>query len=109
MAYYAAPEGLNNGSAALTTVGTTTMGATPMDLPVLIGNIINVLLGALGIVFVGLIIYAGILYFTDAGGEKGAKKAKEILKTAIVGLVIIIAAYAISNYVMGALTGAVTA
>jgi hypothetical protein len=108
MAYYTAPEGLSAGSASLTTVGTTTMGATPIELPVLIGNIINVLLGALGIIFVGLIIYAGVLYFTDAGGEKGAKKAKEILKTAIVGMVIIIAAYAISNYVMGALVGATT-
>ena len=100
--------GLTSGEAALTDVGDT-IGATDVGLPALIGNIINVLLGALGIVFVGLVIYAGILYFTDAGGEKSAKKAKEILKTAVIGLVIIIAAYAISNYVMGALVAATTA
>ncbi|MFH1088896.1 MAG: hypothetical protein V1716_00525 [Candidatus Uhrbacteria bacterium] len=99
--------GLAAGEATLDTIGTTTQLDT-MPLPDLIGSIINVLLGALGIVFVGLVIYAGILYFTDAGGEKSAKKAKEILKTAIIGLVIIIAAYAISNYVMGALVAATT-
>lgn len=96
-------------SAQLTTaqedVGTigTELGFSSQTLPGLVGSGINVLLSILGIVFVVLVVYAGFLYLTSQGEETNVKKAKKLLTQSIIGLVIIVAAYAISSYVIDAL------
>ena len=77
-------------------------------LPQLVGNIINIALGILGIILVILIVYGGILWMIAMGDEKKIDKAKAILTNAIVGLVITVAAYAISSYVISALITAAT-
>ena len=82
-------------------------GATGTSLTTVIGNGINVLLGLLGIVFLVLVVYAGFLYLTDQGAGEKAKKAMKLLTTAVIGIVIIVAAYAISNYVIGAMVAVV--
>ncbi len=74
------------------------------SLPTIIGNTISVLLGLLGIVFVVLVVYAGFLYLTSNGEETNVKKAKKLLTQAIIGLIIIVSAYAISSYVIDALS-----
>ena len=73
------------------------------DLPTLIGNIIAVFLSVLGIIFVVLVVYAGFLYLTAGGEDEKVKKAKKLLGQAIVGLVIVIAAYAIAAFVVESL------
>lgn len=73
------------------------------DLPTLIGNLIAVLLSVLGIIFVVLVVYAGYLYLTASGDDDKVKKAKKLMGQAIIGLVIIIAAYAIADFVIGSL------
>ncbi|TAL50727.1 hypothetical protein EPN81_01970 [Patescibacteria group bacterium] len=78
--------------------------ATTNDLPELIGNIIKVLLSVLGIIFVVLVVYAGFLYLTSAGEDDKVKKAKKLLSQSVIGLVIIVAAYAIAAFVIEALT-----
>ena len=62
------------------------------------------MLGVLGILFVVLIVYAGILYLTSQGEDTNTKKAKKLLTQATMGLIIVVAAYAISNFVLAALT-----
>lgn len=73
------------------------------DLPTLIGNGIAVLLSILGIIFVVLVVYAGFLYLTAAGDDSKVSKAKTLLAQSITGLIIIIASYAISAFVIDAL------
>ncbi len=80
--------------------------ATANELPELIGNLIAVLLSVLGIIFVVLVVYAGFLYLTSQGEEDKVKKAKKLLSQAVIGLVIIIAAYAIADFVIDALVTA---
>ena len=75
--------------------------ATP--LPELIGQIIQVLLSVLGIIFVVLTVYAGYLYLTAAGDDAKVKKAKTLLGQAIIGLIIIVAAYSIAAFILDAL------
>ena len=77
--------------------------ATTNTLPELIGNIIKVLLSVLGIIFVVLIVYAGFLYLTAGGEDEKVKKAKKLLTQSVIGLIIIVAAYAISAFVIEAL------
>lgn len=59
-----------------------------------IGNIIAVFLGLLGSIFVILIIYAGYNWMTAAGNEEKVLKAKYTLRSAIIGLLVTIAVYA---------------
>lgn len=78
------------------------------DLTTTLGTFINIGLGLLGIVFLVLTLYAGWLWMTAAGDSKATGKAKDILITAVVGLVILLSAYAISNFVIDNVTSAVT-
>ena len=71
-----------------------------------LGMLINVLLGLLGIIFLVLVIYAGFLWMTAGGDEKAVAKAKSIMITAVIGLVILLSAYAISSFVLDQLISA---
>ena len=68
-----------------------------------IGAFIQVALSLLGVIFLLLTIYAGYLWMTDRGNEQQAEKAKKILTTAVIGLIIVLGAYAISYFVIEAL------
>jgi phage shock protein PspC (stress-responsive transcriptional regulator) len=78
---------------------------TQFELPVVIGNVINVLISVLGIIFVVLVVYAGYLYLTAAGEDKKVETAKKLLGQAVIGLVLVLAAYSISTFVINQLTG----
>jgi len=75
------------------------------SIPNLIGRIIQLVLGFVGTIFFLLMVYAGILWMTARGNEKTAEKAKEMIFQAIIGIVIITAAYALTTTVLGAITG----
>lgn len=77
--------------------------STSQSLPSMIGSIINVVLGFLGILLLFYMLYAGFLWMTAGGDEKKVQKATSIIQQAIVGLLIIVAAFAISNFVLGSL------
>ena len=55
-----------------------------------------------------MVIYAGYLYMMDQGEGKKTEKAKKLLGTAVIGIIIIVAAYAISNFVLSAVTTVAT-
>ena len=67
----------------------------------LVGQLINTFLGLLGVVFLLLIVYGGFKWMNAQGAEEDVKKAKDTITQAVIGLVIIMAAYAISNFVIG--------
>lgn len=69
------------------------------DLLSIIGNLIKIVLGLTGVIFLVLIIYAGVLWMTAAGEEKPIEKAKNILKSATIGLVITLSAFAITTFI----------
>lgn len=64
-------------------------------------DIINVALSFLGIIFLGLTIYAGFRWMTAGGNEDAISTAKKTLTAAVIGLVIILLAYSITNFVIG--------
>ena len=69
----------------------------------IIKTIIQVALSFLGVIFLILVIYGGFLWMTASGNEEQVGKAKKILKSAIIGLVIVIMSYAISWFVTNAI------
>ncbi len=75
-----------------------------------VGNVINVALGFLAFVALGLILWAGWQWMTAAGNEDKISSAKSTLIAAVIGLLIILASWGVTLYLFGALgtaTGAV--
>ena len=66
---------------------------------------INAILGLTGIIFFVYMIYGGFLWMTANGKEENVEKAKHIIRNTIIGLIIVLSAYAISNYVVSAMLG----
>ncbi|MCK5060945.1 hypothetical protein KAR28_00175 [Candidatus Parcubacteria bacterium] len=79
-------------------------GTVARDLPAAIGQIVGAILAFVGVLFLGLMIYGGFIWMMARGNESEVEKAKELIKSAVVGLVVILAAYAITSYVGDALT-----
>ena len=80
--------------------GTYLMGADPKQI---MGNIINIFLGFLGIIAVILILYGGFLWMTSKGNAEQVQEAKQLIISAIIGLVIILSSYAIASFVISSL------
>ena len=74
-----------------------------------IAYVIQVVLGFLGIIFIILIIYAGFVWMTSAGNEEKISKAKKTLIAAIIGITIVLLAYAITGFVINSLLEATDA
>lgn len=72
-------------------------------------NIIRPVFGIIGTIFFALTVYAGVLWMTAAGDPKKVEKAKDILTTSVIGIVIVVSAYVITNALFtGITTGTVT-
>ena len=80
-------------------------GTTDVDLKERIMTIINWVLGIIALVCVIVIIIGGIQYMTSTGDPGKVKKAKDTILYAIIGLIIIILAAAIVNFVIANVTG----
>ena len=61
-------------------------------------QIINIALSLVGVFFLGLMIYAGFMWMTARGNEEQVKKAKDMIKGALIGLVIILASFGIAQF-----------
>jgi len=70
------------------------------DPAVLIGKIVQAALSFLGIIFFILMIYGGYLWMLARGNEQQVDKAKNLITAAIIGLIIVLSAYAISYFIL---------
>lgn len=66
----------------------------------IISAIIKAALSFLGVVFLILMIYGGYIWMTARGNEQNIEKAKNLITAAVTGLLIVLAAYAISYFVI---------
>lgn len=83
----------------------TATGLATTDVRVVVGNVIKAFLGFLGLLVVGLFVYAGFLWMTSGGDPGKLRKAKQMIMNAVIGLIIIIASYAIVSFIFRAVTG----
>ncbi len=74
-------------------------GATT-DLEGAIGSILNVVYLVIGIIAVIMIIIGGISYATSQGDPGKVKKGKDTIMYGIIGLVIVLLAFAITNFIL---------
>ena len=79
---------------------------SPKSISEIIGTLIGTFLSLIGVVFLCLIIYSGFVWMTSAGNETKVLSAKKTLTNSIIGLIIILAAYSITSFVLDALLAA---
>ncbi len=77
----------------------TALGLGTRDVRETIARIINVTLGILGIVVTLIIIAGGFRWMTAGGNEENIAQAKKIISAGVIGLLIIIIAYALSSWI----------
>ena len=65
-----------------------------------INAIIQVILGFLGLLAVIIILWGGFIWMTAMGDEEKTKKAKDLIIAGIIGIIIILAAFAIAQFVI---------
>ncbi len=68
-----------------------------------IGGIVNIVLGFLGILATLIILLGGFKWMTSQGNTEKVDEAKKLIGAGIVGLVIILTAYAVSRFVLESL------
>lgn len=60
---------------------------------------LQIILGLLGIIFLGIVVYSGIQWMTAGGNEDAIKKAKANIKNAVIGVVIVALSYTITYFI----------
>ena len=83
------------------------LGGEDSDPRELAARIIQVALGFLGIVAVAIILLGGFKWMTASGNEDKVDEAKKLIQAGVIGLIIIIAAWAIANWVINTLMSVV--
>ena len=85
------PLGLNYGAAT---------GLGDDDIRFTIASIIKIALSLLGMITVVIILWAGFEWMTAGGSEEKISSAKKRLSSAVVGLLIVLSAYSLTNFVV---------
>ena len=75
-------------------------GLSPRDPRLIVARVINVSLSVLGILSVAIIVFAGFKWMTAGGNEEQAKSARNILVAAVIGLIIILSAFSLSQFIL---------
>jgi uncharacterized membrane protein len=73
--------------------------ANEFTFSMIIGQVVRMLLSFLGIIFVVLIIVAGFQWMTANGNQESISKAKGSLQSSIIGLIIVVSAYAVWEFI----------
>lgn len=89
-------NGLNQLDSA---VGPSSRAGLQRELTPAVATIVTAALSLVGTIFLLLTIYGGIRWMLARGDEGEIEKGKEIIKAAIIGLVIVMSAYAITAFV----------
>ncbi len=76
------------------------------DIRVTIASIIKTAMGLLGIVAVVIVLIGGFKWMTAGGNDEQTGEAKKWIFSGVIGLAIILSAYALATYVINSLVSA---
>ncbi|TSC93248.1 MAG: Uncharacterized protein CEN89_152 [Candidatus Berkelbacteria bacterium Licking1014_7] len=91
---------------AITGTGNTLLPTKPdqvqyTEVSQIVNVVFNTVIIAAGAIFVILLLVGGIQYLSGAGNEEATGKSKKLMIDAVVGLIIVLAAWAIGTWVKG--------
>ncbi|MBU2542304.1 pilin [Patescibacteria group bacterium] len=75
------------------------------SVPVIVGNVLGSVLSLVGVLFFALMLYGGIVWMMARGNQEDEKKALSTITAAIIGIVIVVSSYAITNFVFEGMKG----
>lgn len=81
-------------------------GLGQADLQSTIGNLIRVALSFLGVIAVCIVLYGGFKWMTAGGNDEKVGEAKRLMISGLIGLAIIMSAYAIASFVISSVLSA---
>tara|TARA_Y100000310_G_scaffold342575_1_gene446384 strand:+ start:327 stop:728 length:402 start_codon:yes stop_codon:yes gene_type:complete len=87
-------------TARLGSVGVSAGFDPTIEFPKTVGGIIKSFISILGVIFMAYIVYAGYLWMIARGEEEKVTKAKAIIRGSIIGLIIVLFAYAITAFIV---------
>lgn len=102
---FALSAGFNDAQKQLEEAGGAAYGeeATETSMEEFAGNIINALLSMSGVIFILLMVYGGYLWMTGRDDTKQVEDAKKVIRAAIIGILIVVASYGISRFIIESL------
>lgn len=78
------------------------IGLDPVkDADAALSGLLTVVYGAAAVVCVLVIVIAGYMYVTSAGDPTGVKRGKDAILGASIGLVVVLMAFVITQFVLG--------
>ena len=81
------------------TIGTS-LGLPKEDAQSVVIRVIQYVLGFLGLIAVILILFGGFRYLTSAGNQEAIDSAKKILRSAVIGLLIVLLSQALFLFIV---------
>lgn len=78
---------------------------TSGSLETILSQAVTIILSLLGVIFICFIIYGGVIWMTANGNEQKVEKAGDIIKESFIGLIVVLAAYAISFFLFNIFGG----
>lgn len=84
------------------------LGLSQRPLPEVIASIIRIVLSLLGLVTIIIVLIGGFQWMTAGGNEEKVKAGKKWIINGVIGLAIVLASFALSNFVVSSLAGAVS-
>ena len=90
---------LNNSSQDATVKLSNPLGT--VDSPqILIGNVINAVLGIVGSLALLMFVFGGLTWMTSSGSQEKIKKGKDIIIWSALGLAVIFLSYALTRFIL---------
>lgn len=79
--------------------------STPTNLPTtnidsVISKIFNIIVTVGEIAFIIMLLVGGVMFITSGGDEAGGTKAKKMILNAVIGIVVLLSAWAIATWVL---------
>ena len=104
-----AETGVQKATGGLEVTATQGYGTLPAEtnLPTIIGKIVGAGLAFLGVVFFLLILYAGLGWILSMGNEEKITQSKDMIIAAVLGLIVVLGAYAITALLSDIFTDAI--
>ena len=66
----------------------------------IVGSVITAALGFVEVLLFIYLLYGGFLWMTSGGDSEGVKKAKTMIKNAVIGLIIIALSYVLASFII---------
>ncbi len=72
------------------------------------GTVVTIIFSVVGTIFFVLMIYGGFVWIKASGRDEEIARAKRIITTSLIGIIVIMGSYAITNFVLDRLAGQTT-